>query len=192
MKKLNKNMLIYSILYSIILLFLKLILNKLNLEFMSWFYYLSFNLIYITAVIGIFQLILKINKKSLRIISIFITTILVIGITYIFLVIQMLFYQPTHLIKKDSNKMEVSVHYWDKLFSLNYYEYKNPLMRSYENIDNEIFSRDPELYKIDKTTYSYDPFECIEEYKKVERKSYIRILLKHWINLCEYIFEIAM
>lgn len=187
MKKLNKNMLVYSISYSIILVVLKLILNKFNLEFMSWFYYLSINFIYIAAAIGIFQLILKINRKKLKIFLLIVNIIIFLIVSYIFLLFQALFYNPKHIVEKNGVKLEVSVRYWDKLFSLEYYEYKNPLIRSYKNVDYESFRRDPELYKIGKTTYSYDPFECIEEYKKDLQKSYIRNLLNLWINLCEEI-----
>lgn len=172
----KRNFLIYSGMYIVIILTLKGILNIINIEFMSWVYFLSFNIIYICIVIGINQLIFKIHKKIvLKVILVLIT----LGIFYITglisIVIQEFAYRPTHIIKKDNKKMVVIVDRW-RHANLDYYNYITPFMRSRKYIERE--------YLNDNT----DPFISNYEYSKYEKMSLANKILENYIEFLDNIY----
>lgn len=176
-KFITKSFLAYTILYTIFLITLKFILNQFNIEFMSWVYYFSSLLILIMTIIGTEQLLLKIKSETLKNISITISFILFLIIIYFFITASLLFYKPTHIIEKNNQKLQVTVFYWDQLHTIDYYDYINPLMRSTENIDNEIIS----------TGSSDDPFEADFEYKQYNKNSWIHSTLKKYIDILSII-----
>ena len=170
-----KNFLTYTILYTIFLITLKFILNKFNIEFMSWIYYFSSLLIFIMTIIGTEQLLLKIKNKILKNISIIISFIIFLITIYFFITVSLLFYNPTHIIERNNHKLQVTVFYWDKLHTI--YYYINPLMRSTENIDIETIS----------TASLDDPFEVNFKYKQYTKNSWIHSALKKYIDILSII-----
>ena len=101
-------------------------------------------------------------------------------------------YKNNHIIQKNNQKMEVAVSYWDRLFTIDYYDYINPIMRSKDYIDSEINI----IYKFvtpdNKSIYkTYDPFKSVPEYQKYTKKSLTHDLLEYYINFLEYIMDIT-
>lgn len=158
MKIILKNSLFYSIFYGILLYIVKMILNKHNIDFLNWFYYLSYGLMIILFILGIFQIILKINNKIIRKISSIIYLILVIIIAYIIVYFYRIFYTPQYIVTKDNKKMvaEVIMFHHTNIY---YYNYKNSFMKSYKPIENEYYSNG-----------AHNPFETEYEYMELIEK----------------------
>lgn len=175
----QKNLGLYSSIYVIILLIFKFILNQFNIEFMSWFYYFSSILILIMTIIGTEQLLFKIKNKTFKNISIIISFILFLIIIYIFIIASLWLYKPTHIIEKNHQKFEVTVIYWDKIHTIYYFNYINPLMRSYDTIKIETTSLGS--YK--------DPFETNIEYSQYKKSSWIHSALKKYIDTLSIIYK---
>lgn len=176
-KFITKSFLAYTILYTIFLITLKFILNQFNIEFMSWVYYFSSLLILIMTIIGTEQLLFKIKNETLKNILIIISFVLFLIIIYFFITVSLLFYKPTYIIEKNNQKLQATVFYWDQLYTIDYYNYINLLMRSAENIDNEIIS----------AGYSDNPFEVNFEYKQYNKNSWIHNTLKKYIHILSII-----
>ena len=141
MKKTRGNILICTIIYLIIFILLKKILNEFNLEYMQWIKYFSIIIITIGTIIGTIQ-ILKKKKIILVILLIFETVIItfIVGILLLALVLN-----PEEVVYKNGKKMvketrSVLLSNW-----INYYDYKNIFVRgknkriheSYNNSLNE-------------------------------------------------------
>lgn len=127
------NFLVYTLFYTFFLGFLKYELNIFEIELMDWFYYFSLNFIYFTAIIGIYQFFSKMEKRSIKIITILILLIL----TFLFFTVESLFYEPSYIVEKNSKKMEVVVFYEYKLPTIQCYTYINPFMRSFNSKYNK-------------------------------------------------------
>lgn len=175
-KKINvNNFFIYSIIYLCIIIVIKFILNIINLELMSWFYFLSFHIIYIFSIIGFIQLILKINNKTLKIALIILSLIILYIVTLFSVIVAIFRYEPTYIIEKDNNKV-VAVIEGLPYSSINYYKYINPLMRTYNYIEHESLKD------------NIDPFKNNIHYQEYMKKSFANNFLNHYINFLENIY----
>lgn len=147
MKKNLHNSLLYVILYGIFFYFINLVLSNNNIQFMNWIYYLTYSIIILGFIIGIFQFISKIKNKTKRkiflVVMVIFISILICVLTFIF----MIAYTPDYIIIKDGNEMVANVQSFHHTY-IEYYEYLNPFMKSKSNIDSEYYSNG-----------SYDPFK---------------------------------
>lgn len=148
----SHNFFIYTVFYALYITILKRILNIFDLEFMDWFYYFSINFIYITAIIGLFQVILKIKRTAVKRNIIILSVITLLITTFILFSIEAFYYNKAYIIEKNGEKMEVIVSYYNKEPDIQYCKYINPLMRSANYRSHEIlrlgadnpFEKDPE------------------------------------------------
>lgn len=139
MKKFFKNGITYSVLYGIVFYLINSILNKNNIQFMSWIYYLSNSLIILSFIVGIFQLLLKIKNKIKRNVFLVIMPIFSGIVIFIYVYISMLAYSPEYIIVKDNKKMVANVQGFHNTY-IDYYDYINLFMKSKNNIDSEYYS----------------------------------------------------
>lgn len=124
LNKFKKSVLFYTIVYTSIFVIINLILNIFDMNYREWIYIVSLFLIGGGFVIGIIQLLCKIKRKVLRIISVVLFIIVLIPIslyTYVFCVFA---YQPEHIVVKDGNKMVAYVTGFMDTY-VEYYDYKN-------------------------------------------------------------------
>lgn len=180
-KFIKNNFLIYAILYCIIFVASRYLLNKINIEFMDWFCYLSYNFIFISIVIGIIQLILKIKIKIAKIISIISVIIVFFIVSMLFNIAQAFMYRENYVIKKDNIKMETEYTYWDKVSDIYYYKYINPFMRSYKKINHEYLHHHPN-----------NPFETEAEYSQYVKKSLTHSVHRIYINCVKKIYDVQI
>lgn len=126
-KKIRKNILLSVFIYTICFVILSCILYALKLGFRQWVYILSFIIIGLGGITGIFQLLFKIKKKPLKIIFCIIFIILLIAIfPFVFFIVAFV-YQPEYIVEKDDKKMVAYVNaflYTD----VDYYDYKGFLL----------------------------------------------------------------
>ena len=106
---------------------------------MNWIYYLSYSIIILCFLIGIFQLLIKIKNKIKRNIFLVIMTIFSSIIIFISIYFSMLAYNPEYIIVKDNKKMVAIVKSFHHTY-INYYDYINPIMKSRNVIDSEHYS----------------------------------------------------
>lgn len=136
MKKILKNGITFSLLYGIIFYFINLILNKNNMQFMSWIYYFSYSIIILFFLIGIFQLVFKIKSKIKRNIFLIIISIFSAITISISIYVCMIAYNPEYIIIKDNKTMVATVESFHHTY-INYYDYINPIMKSVNVINSE-------------------------------------------------------
>lgn len=136
---LKKNFCIYALIYTIGIVILKLIFNLFNLEFLTWIYYASIVFIFLMMIIGIFQLLLKIKKKPIKVISIILFVIISIIISFFGVFAGLLTYVPEYITEKNGTKVIEIQKYWDRNKSerKQYYKYYNIFFRSKNIIDSE-------------------------------------------------------
>lgn len=139
MKKSFSNGIIYSVLYGTIFYLINFTLNKNNIQFMNWIYYLSYSIIILCFLIGIFQLLIKIKNKITRNIFLVIMTIFSGIVIFISIYVSMLAYNPEYIIVKDNKKMVATVESFHHTY-INYYDYINPIMKSTNVINSEHYS----------------------------------------------------
>lgn len=133
---LKKNFCIYALIYATGIFILKIILNLFNLEFMTWIYYASVAYVFVMFVIGIFQLLLKIKKKGLKVITIIIFLIILCYVSLFGRFIFVFGYRPEVIREKDGVNVVEFQKYWDRNEKIDYYYYKyyNLFLRSKECI----------------------------------------------------------
>ena len=102
---LKKNFCIYALIYTIGIVILKLILNLFNLEFLTWFYYASIAFVFVMMIIGVFQLLLKIKKKTIKVISIILFVMISIIISFFGVFTGLLTYVPEYITEKNGTKV---------------------------------------------------------------------------------------
>lgn len=136
---LKKNFCIYALIYTIGIVILKLILNLFNLEFLTWFYYASIAFVFVMMIIGVFQLLLKIKKKTIKVISIILFVMISIIISFFGVFTGLLTYVPEYITEKNGTKVIEIQKYWDRNKSerRQYYKYYNIFFRSKKIIDSE-------------------------------------------------------
>ena len=140
---LKKNFCTYAVIYVICVIVLKIILNLFNLEFMTWIYYASTAYVFLMIVIGIFQLLLQIKKKVLKVIIIIIFLIILYYIGIFGKFIFVFGYRPEVMREKDGIKVVEFQKYWNRNEEIDYYYYKyyNLFLRSKEciSVDTVVF-----------------------------------------------------
>ena len=136
---LRKNFCIYALIYTIGIIVLKLILNLFNLEFLTWVYYASIAFVFVMMIIGVFQLLLKIKKKTIKVISIILFVMISIIISFFGVFAGLLTYVPEYITEKNGTKVIEIQKYWDrnKRERKQYYKYYNIFFRSKKIIDSE-------------------------------------------------------
>lgn len=120
----KKNFLIYSVIFTFTFIILKIILNSYNLDFMYSIYQLSYFIIYITAVIGFFQ-ITKDNKILLVIVILF--TIVISSIIFIGAILSS---RTVNIITVEGQKVVEEIYGIPNPMAYNY-KYINTFLKSY-------------------------------------------------------------
>lgn len=141
----KKNFLIYTIIYTILLLAMKYLLNLFQLEFRLWIYQISLFLISLGLVIGIVQVIRRIKEKELKV---FVTIDCIFLAIPICIVAYFLFFDlfiPEYVVIKNSEKRLAVVKDFYGV-TVHYYEYKGPLIRG-KNCILEGDAKDYEMIK---------------------------------------------
>ena len=135
---LKKNFCIYALIYTIGIVILKLILNLFNLEFLTWFYYASIAFVFVMMIIGVFQLLLKIKKKTIKVISIILFVMISIIISFFGVFTGLLTYVPEYITEKNGTKVIEIQKYWDRNKSerRQYYKYYNIFFSNYQFVIN--------------------------------------------------------
>lgn len=107
MKKLFKYILTYVILYILIFIIVKLIFNVFGIEFLNWVYNVWILTTIAGILVGIVQIIIKVQNKYDKI-KIIICCICIIGLIAMFWPIFAFFYTtflpPEYIVKKDGKK----------------------------------------------------------------------------------------
>lgn len=132
MKKLFKNILFDTLVFTVIYFILFFILKQFDLIFMPWIRKLAMIVIPIGIYTGVIQAILKLEKGEI------ITKIFAwIGFAFLFLVITIVmyiyvifFYSEEKIVYYEETKMVKETVSRFKTFDINYYEYTNPFIRS--------------------------------------------------------------
>ncbi len=127
----KNNLLMYSVIFSFVFVILKIILNSYNLDFMYSIYQLSYFIIYITAVIGFFQI--TKDNKILLVISILVTLI----ISYIVIIFAILSSRTVNIITIEGQKVVEEIYGIPDPMAYNY-KYINSILKSYNTIQPPI------------------------------------------------------
>lgn len=123
----KSNLLIYSVIYAFVFFILKIILNSYDLDFMYSIYQLSYFIIYITAVIGIFQI--TKDNKTLLILSILVTLV----ISYIVIIGAILSSRTVNIITIEGQKVVEEIYGIPDPMAYDY-KYINSILKSYNTI----------------------------------------------------------
>lgn len=127
-KGLKKSILFYTIIYALVIVLSKYLLNLCSLAYREWVDMVSLVMIVAGGLIGIVQLILKLNSKACKAtLSISLLVILFFISPYALLVVAFS-YSPEHVVTKDNSKMVAYVHGFLHT-NVEYYEYYNFLIR---------------------------------------------------------------
>lgn len=127
-EKYKKTILFYWFIYLIVLILSREILLKCNMEYRGWVYIVSWGVFIIGFVAGIIQFILRIKKKSIKIIGMILFTILIIFCSPYVLLFFAVTCQEEDIVTYENQKMVTYTQsFWDK--RINYYEYINFLVR---------------------------------------------------------------
>ncbi len=167
-KYITGNILLDTILYTLIIVVLYFILAYFKLMFREWVYIISAIIIIIGVVAGIIQLLLKIKEKVLKNVLISIVIILLLLSTPIFLFWGAISYTPEHIVKKEGKKYVAYVNGFLRT-NVYYYDYKNIFVVGNQKRIEEDYGKggfDPikDKYKhsIEKTTYYDENGEIIK------------------------------
>lgn len=123
----KNNMLLYSIIFTFAFIILKIILNSYDLDFMYSIYQLSYFIIYITAVIGIFQITKE--NKILLVISI----LIILVISYILIIGAILSSRTVNIITIEGQKVVEEIYGIPDPMAYDY-KYINSILKSYNTI----------------------------------------------------------
>lgn len=127
----KNNFLIYSIIFAFVFFILKIILNSYDLDFMYSIYQLSYFIIFITAVIGFFQI--TKNNKILLVLAIFVTLV----ISFILIIGTILSSRTVNIITIDGQKVVEEIYGIPDPMAYTY-KYINPILKSYNTIQPPI------------------------------------------------------
>ncbi|MCH3972901.1 MAG: hypothetical protein LKE53_09120 [Oscillospiraceae bacterium] len=119
---------IIGVLVASLFYFLHCLLNVFNLEFRQWITYLVIFISSILLIWGIFQLIFKIKKRTIKVI---LTTLSIIGLLILspYIIFFAAFsYLPEHIVTRDNTKLVAYVNGFMHT-NVKYYDYKNILVR---------------------------------------------------------------
>lgn len=127
-EKYKKTILFYWFIYLIVLILSREILLKCNMEYRGWIYSVSGFVFIIGLIVGIIQLILRIKKKSIKIIGMILFIILIIFCTPYTLLFFAITSAEEEVVSYENQKMVTYTQvFWDK--RITYYNYINFLVR---------------------------------------------------------------
>jgi len=147
----KKSILFYTVIYIIIFIVSKVILNALGMKYMQYINYFSIILVLIGIISGVIQIFVNSKSKNLRIciiiFSIFIIGIILIGSPIILLFIGLL--PPEHIVEKDNKKYVAYVYSWLDT-RVEYYDYINFFLMGnteriedfYNNVGRDVLAED--------------------------------------------------
>jgi len=147
----KKSILFYTVIYIIIFIVSKVILNALGMKYMQYINYFSIILVLIGIISGVIQIFVNSKSKNLRIciiiFSIFIIGIMLIGSPIILLFIGLL--PPEHIVEKDNKKYVAYVYSWLDT-RVEYYDYINFFLMGnteriedfYNNVGRDVLAED--------------------------------------------------
>ncbi len=157
-EKYKKTILFYWFLYLFILVASREILLKCNMEYRGWVYMVSWGVFIIGFIVGIIQLILRIKKKSIKIIGIIVFIILIMFCSPYVLLFFAVTCEEENIVTYENQKMVTYTQsFWDK--RINYYEYINFLVRKRYPKLEEYYGENGEHI----LTYYNDKGEAIKE-----------------------------
>lgn len=154
--KIKFNIWVYSMLYILIFILLRLILNACGMEFMQWIYNMNLVIIGIGFLAGMLQILRKAKHTSTRICTI-VCLGCILSITLMFWQIPVLFYvayfPPEHIVQKEERKMVGYVRAFLRT-EVDYYDYYNIFFRGkYRRIEEDYGKG------------GFDPFDEKADYK---------------------------
>lgn len=147
LSKIKTSILLITIMFTLLFLFISFILYLFKIMFLQWVYYVMAIILSIGYIIGIFQFLQRIKNKNKifnNVSSIFSTLffmVIMLSIPVIFLKVTFN-HSPEHIVDKNNNKYVAYVVYGDKKVNVYYYDYINSFLRGgdkkieeyYENI----------------------------------------------------------
>lgn len=162
--KIKFNILVYTILYELVFILLKLILNACGIEFMQWIYNINLIIVGIGFLAGILQIIIKAEHTSTRICTI-VCLGCILSVTLMFWQIPVLFYvayfPPEHIVEKEGRKMVGYVRAFLRT-EVDYYDYYNVFFRGKYRLIEEDYGKG-----------GFDPFNEKTDYKhEIQQTTY--------------------
>lgn len=147
LNKLKTSILLITIIFTLLFLFIAFILYLFKIMFLQWVYYVIAIILSIGYIIGIFQFLQRIKHKNKifnklsSIFSTFCIMVIMLSIPIIFLKLTFN-HKPEHIVVDKNNKYVAYVVYGDKEVNVYYYNYINSFLRGrdkkieeyYENI----------------------------------------------------------
>ena len=149
--KARKNILVVTIIYTLLFLVISLILYQFKIMFLQWVYYSTAIILCIGYIVGIFQFLRKIKNKNkilCKLVPVFTTLFYMLIFLSIPIIIFIVIFghKPEHIVKKE-NKKYVAYVYAFLDVNVYYYDYINFFLRGSNPIMNEDYGNG-----------GYDPF----------------------------------
>ena len=127
-EKYKKTILFYWFIYLIALILSREILLICHMEYRGWIYTVSEFALIIGFIVGIIQLILRIKKKSIKIIGMVLFIVLIIFCSpYVLLFFAVTCQEEDIVVYENQKMVAYTQSFWDK--RINYYEYINFIVR---------------------------------------------------------------
>ena len=127
-EKYKKTILFYWFIYLIVLILSREILLICHMEYRGWIYTVSGFALIIGFIVGIIQLILRIKKKSIKIIGMVLFIVLIIFCSpYVLLFFAVTCQEEDIVVYENQKMVAYTQSFWDK--RINYYEYINFIVR---------------------------------------------------------------
>lgn len=137
--KLHKYILTYVIIYFLLFIITKNILNTMDMDFLKWIYITSYSILFIGTIIGFLQIVIKVKNKILKIILILgILSLLTILSPIWILEICLLHDKYEYIINKENEKFVVEVININNT-TIKYYNYINCFIKGTKIVKSEYF-----------------------------------------------------
>lgn len=161
----KRSILFYTVIYLIIFIISKFIINLIGFDYMKKIYISSTIIIILGIIASIIQTLIKNKSMKKKIIStiiyLIIIVVLLIFYTFIFFVSSMLV--PEYIIDKDNNKYVAYVYSWIDT-RVEYYDYinffirgsKKKIQENYNNVGKDVLSAEVKKIYTPDNTYYYD------------------------------------
>lgn len=137
--KLHKYVLTYVIIFFLLFIITKNILNAMDMDFLKWIYITSYSILFIGTIIGFLQIIIKAKNKILK-------TILILGILSLLTILSpiwilkicLLHDKYEYIINKENEKFVAEVININNT-TINYYNYINCFIKGTKIVKSEYF-----------------------------------------------------
>lgn len=135
--KLSKYILVYVMLYFVVFIITKNIINAMNMDFLKWVYVTSYSILSIGIILSCLQIIIKVKNKIVKVIVIAVEIFLLMiwGPIWIFKIC-LLHDKYEYIINTENKKIVAEVINFDQT-NINYYEYINCFVKGTEIINSE-------------------------------------------------------